>query len=82
MLVLKSTHEALLKLKDDQIAQLRNEVGFLRSMIQPPASEKSFFLQTEANAVLDGQQDQIDISETPESDDVIRERDRLLAGTY
>lgn len=81
MIVLKSAHEALLKAKDEQIEQLRNEVAFLRRMVQPSYSS-GFKIQTEASAILDSRQDPIEVESELSDDEVASERDRILAGTY
>lgn len=80
MLFLKS----LLKEKDARIACLENEVGFLRSLIQPKQPATNRDANYEANAVLNGQTEQFP-GEAELSDSeiaVIQERDRLLSGLY
>ena len=81
MIVLKSTHQALMELKDKQIADLHEQVRFLRSMVQPSSTIQ--LVNDQANAILDG------IDEIPEtiilSDydrAVLEERDNLLSGNY
>ena len=77
MIVLKSTHEALLQSKDSQIRQLQEEISFLRSMVQPRYAN-GFKVSTEASAVLEARQDPIEIEE----DEITAEAERILAGTY
>jgi hypothetical protein len=84
MFVLKSTHEALIAAKDAQIAALQDEVRFLRHMVQPKFAD-GFKINTEANALLDSRQDQIDLSDhvAPlHNDEISQEADRILNGTY
>lgn len=84
MFLLKSTHKLILDSKEAEVRALREEIAWLRNFVQPVNKNKSFLLSTEANAVLDGHQEIITLDEESlqRSDDVIRERDRLLAGTY
>jgi hypothetical protein len=82
MLVLKSTHEALMKSKEAQIAALNSEVAFLRSMVQP-SRQNEFRISTEASAVLDGRDEAIDISEDDMTEsDVQTEAALILSGQY
>lgn len=84
MFVLKSVHEALLKAKDEQMATLKEEVAFLRSMVNPVNkvnTHNAFVIASEANAVLDGAGDQI-ILDHQEDPEILAERDRLLSGNY
>lgn len=77
MIMLRSAHKAELKAKDQHIAHLENEVGFLRSMLQP-SNKLSYVIASEANAVLDSHQEQPE----PTDLEIISERDRLLSGNY
>lgn len=81
MIVLKSTHEALLSAKDAQIAQLRAEISFLRGIVQPRSFD-SFKIQTEASAILDSRQDPIEVEPSMSDDEIASERERILSGTY
>lgn len=84
MIVLKREHEALMRAKDEQIAQLLDEVLWLRNLVRPN-SAKAARLSQEADAVLESRQDQ---QELPDGDmdeharAVKAEAERLLAGTY
>lgn len=86
MLILKSTHAAILAAKQAEVQALQDEVAWLRNFVQPVNKNRSFLISTEANAVLDGQQDQIDVSLTPEELErqhtVRRELDKILSGNY
>jgi hypothetical protein len=88
MLITKSRHNEVLQEKDKVIATLQNEVAFLRSMVEgltaPKASshkiERSLL---EANALLSGSQEQIDLNQfTPEVDAILSEREQILSGNY
>lgn len=81
MLMLKSTHEALLKIKDLEVAALRDEVKWLRNFIQP-AQTRPLVVTHEADAILEGRQDQLSPEQIRESEEVLSERARLLSGTY
>jgi hypothetical protein len=80
MLLLKSTHEALMKLKDAQIAGLQDEVRFLRNMVQP-SNSRAIVIQAEADGVLEGRQDQYE-AEDPRKVEIDSEAARLLSGHY
>lgn len=87
MLIARDVYNQILKSKDDEIAALQSEVAFLRSMVSgfanPSASPFYEKTQIEANAVLSGSQEQIDLNtEPPLSDDIFSEREKLLSGTY
>lgn len=77
MFVLRSTHKALLQEKDAIIADLREQVRFLRFMVQPSPAVQ--VISEEANAVLDGHNEP---SLTPEQIAIQEEASRLLSGTY
>lgn len=76
MFVLTKT---LLAEKDKHIARLESEVAFLRRLVQPNSSPNSIIINTEADAVLTGHQEQIPVEEDA---DVLNERDRVLSGNY
>lgn len=74
----------LLKEKDARIAQLEQEVGFLRSLLQPVPQQVNRNVHHEANAILSGHQEQI-VDDSPISAEemaIIAERERILSGTY
>ena len=81
MLLLKSTHEALIKSKEAQIAALNSEVAFLRSMVQP-SNILSTRNNIEMNAILDGQDSQIQFEVSEEDSNIADEASRVLAGNY
>lgn len=73
--------------KDARIADLKEQVAFLRELARrPETSNKSIPQVTfEADAVLSGQQAVIEIKEGETGisiNEIESERDRLLAGTY
>lgn len=75
------------KEKDARIADLKEQVAFLRELARrPEASNKSIPQVTfEADAVLSGQQSVTEIQEGETGisiNEIESERDRLLAGTY
>jgi hypothetical protein len=80
MFLFKSTHEAFLKIKESEIATLKDEIRWLRNFIQP-AQTRPLVVTHEADAILEGRQDQLQPEEQV-SDEVLRERDRLLSGQY
>jgi len=80
MIVFKSTHQAMLSLKDKQIADLQEQVRFLRSMIQP--SSHIQLVNDQANAILDGHDTPEAIDLTPHQLAILAERDNLLSGNY
>ena len=83
MILLKSTHEAILASKDAQIAALKDEVAFLRLFIQPKGNKENIHLTTKANAVLEGRDEPIDVSSPPMTEDEIQtEAALILSGQY
>lgn len=83
MILLRSTHEALLKEKDHRIASLQDEVSWLRHFLQPQArSPYPLALTQEADAVLEGRQDTLGSSTSPDAEAIIAERSRILSGSY
>lgn len=73
--------KSLLSEKDARIKQLQDEVAFLRSQLQPKATPVYRNVHFEANAILNGQSEQI-IDEMPEDPAIIAEREKILSGTY
>lgn len=89
MFISRSAHEALLNAKDAQLSErnhrivsLESEVSFLRALIRPEESRAGRLLNMEANAILEGRQDQIDGADEPTKEEIISERDRMLSGQY
>lgn len=78
MLVSKSSHLAMLAEKDAQIASLRDQVEFLRSIIQPK-NPRAIVVQEEADLVLEGRQTQVEVERNEE---IESEATRLLSGHY
>lgn len=84
MILLLSTHKALVSAKDAEIATLKDEVAFLRNMVQP--SPRLQILPYQANSILDGN----DSTPSSPTDPDFSERQRvieaeatnLLNGTY
>lgn len=74
------------KEKDLRILDLKEQMSFLRGMVSPPHDPNKIPTSAlEADAVLNGHQHIIHVEAEPEEDEedtVIRERDRVLAGTY
>lgn len=88
MFVSKTLHNALLNERSERIAALESEVAFLRSMVEgltvaKPMRREAENAAIEANAVLSGAQDQIDLNDlSPEQLSVLSERDAILNGHY
>lgn len=82
MFVLTSTYNAhllaIVKAKDAQLADLQDQVRFLRSMIQPKNS-RALVIAAEADAILEGRQDQI---EDPRAAQIESEAAKLMSGNY
>lgn len=78
MLISRASHEAVVKAKDEHIAALKQEIAFLRHLVQPRASVTDS--QVEADAVLEGRQDQIPADEQKAAID--SEAARILSGSY
>lgn len=79
--------EAVIAEKDAQIALLQSELSFLRSLVSTflytKPSMKNESVQIEANAIMNGSQEQIDLNElSPESIAIANEREQLLSGNY
>lgn len=81
MLIFASTHKAMLALKDSQIADLQEQVRFLRDMVQP--NSKIQLVAHQANAILDGL-DVIDpsLEPSPHQKAIAQEAVDLLSGNY
>jgi len=67
--------------KDARIADLRDQVEFLRASLMPAQLPTYANVHQEANAILNGVNEQI-LSEQSVSPEVLAERDALLSGTY
>lgn len=80
MLVTRRAHDALIAAKDQTIARLQDEVCWLRRMIQPDR-RLSPKIHVEADAVLEGRQEQVP-EEDPAKTAVDSEAARLLSGNY
>lgn len=85
MLVLRSTHEKLLKAERDRcdavLAQMREQIADLRKLVfVPEASHAQEHPIRLANAILDGQEVMPDESEKREEE--MREANRILSGEY
>lgn len=79
--------EAVLAEKDAQIAIMQSELSFLRSIVNNflhvKPSLKNESVQIEANAIMSGAQEQIDLNElSPEMLAIANEREQLLSGNY
>lgn len=61
---------------------LKDEIAFLRMLVQPRAMPGSKYTNIEANAILSGHQETIVVEDDDHSDDEQVERDRILSGTY
>lgn len=81
MLTLSSTHRAIVALKDSQIADLQEQVRFLREMVQPNARIQ--LVSHQANAILDGHEDMsIPAPLSPSQQQIAQEAADLLSGNY
>jgi hypothetical protein len=69
----------MMSLKDAQIADLQEQVRFLRDMVQP--STRVQLVSHQANAILDGL-DNIDPPTSPIQQEVAQEASNLLSGNY
>jgi len=78
MFISTRAHQAILQAKDAHIAHLKDEVSFLRRMVQP--GKLSTDSQIEADAVLEGRQDQI--PRDPKQEAINTEAALLLSGNY
>lgn len=68
--------------KDETIASLKSEIEFLRLQVRPK-TEPSFEVELEANAVMDGRTDPIEVLENGQTQEEIdSEAQRILSGTY
>jgi len=71
--------------KDERIADLKDQISFLRSQVQPSGDQMTLG-QLEADAILSGQQHIIEIRDdgslVQSADDENSERDRILSGNY
>lgn len=65
--------------KDHRLVDLKDEISYLRKLLQPPRAAANPNVHQEANALLNGVSEQIQPDESPE---VLAERDALLSGTY
>lgn len=80
--------KAVIEAKDALIASMQTEIEFLRTLtasyVMPqPYSIKSESIGQEVNALLSGTGEQIDLNElTPEAEEIISERNRVLSGNY
>jgi hypothetical protein len=76
--------------KDRRIADLQEQIKFLRSYQTPSHPTQVEARDLEADSLLSGKNDVIEITghniaaetESENVDDVISERDRILTGTY
>ena len=71
--------------KEKRIAELKEEVEFLRAMLLPNSNGK--IVNLEANNILSGSQAMIDIPEygndkIREQEEINREAERIMNGTY
>jgi len=80
MIILKSTHEAMLALKDQQLAAARSEVEWLRNFVQP-AHSRPIYIAQEADAVLEGRHD-VPLADQAPSEEIAAEAARVLSGNY
>ena len=72
------------KEKDARISDLKLQIGDLRSIALPKALKSEDDHQVESNAILNGQDDIIEVSESmaKELSEIESEAHRLLTGTY
>lgn len=85
MFILKSTLNLILSEKDARISDLKEQIELLRSLAIPPQSQNRVTLQeVEADAVMSGYQDQIELTseQLKELEEQEAERERLLSGNY
>lgn len=77
--------------KDAQIAQLRDEVSYLKSMVyNPNTNELITYQNIEANKILEGSHDNLEtddakkdwLREQQEAQRIISEREAILTGNY
>jgi hypothetical protein len=73
--------------KDKTLAVLRDEVTFLRKQIARPEIRNAVSVEYEADGLLSGQQDQIEIQTrqevlSEEDAAILAERDAILNGSY
>lgn len=81
MFLLASTHKAILALKDSQIADLQEQIRFLRDMVQP--NSRIQLVSQQANAVLDGLESiPSDQAPSPHEQNIAQEAINLLSGNY
>jgi hypothetical protein len=84
----RSSHAAVMAAKDEQIATLKSEVAFLRGVLAPAPRNPN--LAIEADAVLEGRQEQIEAAPQPSSpkphtehmDTIRTEAALMLSGNY
>jgi hypothetical protein len=79
MFLSRRSHADILAAKESQIAALRDEIKFLRHMVQPRYQPDT--LQMEADAVIGGNQEQI-APEAERKAEIDSEAARILSGTY
>lgn len=65
--------------KDARIADLKAQIASLHNLLQPVRAPANPEVHHEANAVLNGVNEQIEPELSPE---ILAERDALLSGTY
>lgn len=72
--------------KDARIADLHAEIKMLRSLVSPPTSSSRIpLVQIEADAIMSGRQEQIEVSNADQMkhwENVESEAHRILSGTY
>lgn len=68
----------------DQVATLQQQVKDYRDLALPSSKLEVPFIALEANAVLDGKEKPVEITDNERHahEQVLRERDRLLSGMY
>jgi len=67
--------------KDKRVADLAEQVGYLRTLLSPPRAKTNLEVHQEANAILNGVNEQI-LADVPTDPAVLAEREALLSGTY
>lgn len=76
-------YKAALEAKDEQIKSLKEEIKWLRGMVQPEAQPGSYYTNIEANAVLNpSTEEQLSQDEIEEQRKIDEEAYKILSGTY
>jgi hypothetical protein len=68
--------------KDAELKSLKDEIAFLRMLVQPKALPHTKWDNVEANAILSGHQEAIMVEDDELSEAEQTERDKILSGNY